>query len=168
MYFPLIPSSFIYKNIELCWRDVLWGYERNLVDWSFIVEVADFFVSKGSVNSIEIDLICLGLEDIKEIEEKMYALAACEHCSHALGSQGKWLFIALKWLYENKDFVADPLDLVELLYEDFDFPVEIESFVRYMPPQDGYDPLQYTVQQNIDRLYCNWRNYLENIIEKGR
>ncbi|MEN5095206.1 DUF2247 family protein [Pseudomonas protegens] len=165
MYFPEIPNSFIYSCTFLCWRDVLWGYQRKLIGWEFVVEIADFYVSNGSVNSLEVDLICFGKLDIQEIESTLYSLAEHEDESLGLESQKKWLFIALKWLFENKDNVADPLGVVELIYEDFDFPFEIESFVRYMPPQDGYKPGEHSSQQNIERLFCNWQSYLEGAAE---
>lgn len=96
MYFPMEPNSFIYSCVDLCWRDVLWGYERGLVDWRFIVEFADFNVSNGSVEPLEIDLICLGEIDIREIEGKMYLLSEQEKETLAFTSKQKWLFIALK------------------------------------------------------------------------
>lgn len=163
MYFPMVPSSFIYNCIYLCWRDVLWVYERKLVGWSFVVEMADFYVSNGAANPLEVDLICLGELDIQEIEKKLYSLAEQEDESLGLDSKKKWLFIALKWIFENMGDFLDPLGMVELIYEDFDFPFEIENFVRYMPPQDGYKPAEHTTQQNVDRLFCNWQSYLEGV-----
>lgn len=163
MYFPVVPNSFIYNCMRLCWRDVLWGYERKLVDWKFVVEIADFYVSNGSANPLEVDLIFLGELDIQEIEIKLHFLVEQEEELLGLDSKKKWLFIALKWLFENKDRVADPLGEVEMIYEDFDFPLEIESFVRYMPPQDGYKPEEHTAQENIERIFCNWQSYLESM-----
>ncbi|MNR35836.1 hypothetical protein D3C85_1537050 [compost metagenome] len=93
----------------------------------------------------------------------MYFLADQEGGRHDLDSQNKWLFIALKWLFENKDDISDPLGVVELIYEDFDFPLEMENFVRYMPPQDGYKPEEHSAQQNIERIFYNWHNYLERM-----
>ncbi|TLG90648.1 DUF2247 family protein [Pseudomonas edaphica] len=161
MYFSMIPYSFIYNCVFLCWRDVLWGYEHKLVGWEFVVGMADFHVSNGSTKPLEVDLICLNDFDIQEIESGLYSLAGCEENLSVVDSKTKWLFIVLKWLFENKDAVADPLEMVELIYEDFDFFPEIESFVRYMPPTDGYKPEEHSLQQNLERLFCNWHDFLE-------
>lgn len=75
------------------------------------------------------------------------------------------MYIAIKWLFENKDNTADPLGAVELIYEDFDFPSEIEGFVRYMPPQDGYRPEDHSAQQNAERLFCKWHGFLESVAD---
>ncbi|XMB51350.1 DUF2247 family protein [Pseudomonas fluorescens] len=114
---------------------------------------------------MEIDLICLGEIDIQEIEGKMYLLSEQEKETLTFTSKQKWLSVALKWLYENQCHVVGPLGLVELINEDFDFPTEIGRFVRYMPAQGGYKPEKYTAQQNIDRLFCNLRGYLEGMAD---
>ncbi|MEN4922750.1 DUF2247 family protein [Achromobacter spanius] len=163
MYFPVIPIPLIYSCVDLCWRDIVWGYERKLVDLKFIVYVAEFHVSNGSDNPLEVEIICLDEFDVEEIEKKLNSLADQEGPTHALDSQKKWLFIALKWLFDNKDNVSDPLGLVELIYEDFDFPEELENFVRYMPPQDGYRPEEHSQQQNMERIFYNWHSYLEGM-----
>ncbi|EOC1474832.1 DUF2247 family protein, partial [Cronobacter turicensis] len=36
------------------------------------------------------------------------------------------------------------------------------SFVRYMPVSEDYDPSKHTVEENIQRLYSNWKDYLDN------
>ncbi|ELY2515442.1 DUF2247 family protein, partial [Cronobacter malonaticus] len=42
------------------------------------------------------------------------------------------------------------------------YPEKIESFVRYMPSTGGYDPSKHTAEENIQRLYSNWKDYLDN------
>lgn len=49
---------------------------------------------------------------------------------------------------------------MERIYTDFDYPAEIDNFIKYMPPTDGYDPL-YSHAENINRLMKNWENYLQ-------
>lgn len=72
----------------------------------------------------------------------------------------KWMYVALKWLFENRRKIEDALGLVELVYADFDYPAEIESFVRYMPSQCDYDSRAHSVEKNIERLYLNWGAFL--------
>ncbi|WP_209436718.1 DUF2247 family protein, partial [Pseudomonas gingeri] len=71
--------SFIYDCACFCWCDVLWGYEHDVVGWEFVVGIADFFVSNGSDDELEIELVFLEGGDIEEIENKMRQLA--EKCS---------------------------------------------------------------------------------------
>jgi uncharacterized protein DUF2247 len=44
-----------------------------------------------------------------------------------------WLLLALAWTLEQRGSADEVLDVVELLYADFDHPDELAPFVRYMP-----------------------------------
>lgn len=72
-------------------------------------------------------------------------------------TKDKFLYVLLAWLFENKERYEDPLRAVELIYDDFDFPESIVSFVRYKPTTQ---PLLATIEANIERLYSNWNNFL--------
>lgn len=71
-----------------------------------------------------------------------------------------WLYLILRWLFENRERAADPFALVDELYSDFDYPDEIAPFVRYMPPEDGYDPSKHSETENYDHMLQQWRDYL--------
>lgn len=73
----------------------------------------------------------------------------------------KWLYVILSWLWNNRINFEDPLSEVENIYADFDYPVQIESFIKYIPPTDGYDPSLYSYMKNIDRLMKSWESYLQ-------
>ncbi|WP_077488493.1 DUF2247 family protein [Sinomonas mesophila] len=70
-----------------------------------------------------------------------------------------WLFLALDWLYEHRDEYSEPLEIVEMIYSDFDYPAEIEGFVRFMPPPPG----AATGNTAIER---RWREYLRQRSEE--
>lgn len=77
-------------------------------------------------------------------------------------SPKNWLYVLLSDVFHRKEEFEDPLGEVEKIYADFDYPEEIESFVRYMPPKDGYIPSAHTYEENIARLYFHWEHYLNN------
>jgi len=72
----------------------------------------------------------------------------------------KWLYLLLRWLFENRERFSDPLALVEEIFCDFGHPLEMAGFIRYMPPADGYDPRQHTKAENEARMLAHWRDYL--------
>jgi hypothetical protein len=41
-------------------------------------------------------------------------------------------------------------------------PSASTSFVRYLPPVDGYEPQAHTQDENLDRLFRNWGDYLRS------
>lgn len=73
-------------------------------------------------------------------------------------SQRKFLYAILNWVYEHREHYADPLEVVEIIYADFDYPEEIAGFVRYMPTTD---PVLSTLELNRERLFNKWKDYLE-------
>ncbi len=155
-----IPYSFIRESVLLSWRDVLWGYERQLIGWSDIVAIAEDRLLLGSDNPIEIELSCLGKSETQQVGELLRILATKETYDAGSASDRKWLFLMLRWLFENRDTVPDPLGEVESIYADFDYPPEIEGFVSYMPVTDGYDPSQHSIEENKARLFSKWEQYL--------
>ncbi|GGY20439.1 DUF2247 family protein [Paludibacterium paludis] len=52
---------------------------------------------------------------------------------------------------------------VETIYAEFDYPSEIENFVRYMPVTDGYEPSLHSKAENEKRLFENWKKYLDAV-----
>lgn len=48
-----------------------------------------------------------------------------------------WMRVMLLWLYEHRESVSDPLEIVEEIYADFGYPEEIRHLVRYEPTADA-------------------------------
>jgi len=155
-----IPSSFVRKHLNLSWKDALWGYEHQMIGWPSIVDLAMDRLCAGSNDTLEIELSGLNKMEVQQIGELLRKLADTKCDGNKEISQRKWLYLILAWLFENKTNVPDPLGQIETIYADFDYPVEVESFVRYMPVTDGYNPSLHSKDENEIRLYENWQKYL--------
>jgi hypothetical protein len=155
-----IPFPFIQERVSLSWRDALWGYEHQMIGWSGIVDLAKDRLCASS-DRREIELSCHGKSETPQIGELLRDLAASELDEQESTSVKKWLFLTLAWIFDQKDRIDDPLGDVEKVYADFDYPIDIENFVRYMPVTDSYDPRQHGGQQNENRLFTNWKEYLD-------
>lgn len=155
-----IPFLFIRERASLSWREALWGYEHQMIGWSDVVELAKDRLRSDS-DAREIELSCLDKSDTSRVGELLRELAASEPEKLGLMSVKKWLYLMLAWTLDNKDRIDDPLGEVETIYADFDYPGEIESFVRYMPITDGYDPSHHSKEDNENRLFENWKKYLD-------
>lgn len=162
-----IPFLFIRKHTSLSWCEALWGYERQMVGWSDIVELAKDQLHLDS-DAREVELSCLVKSDAFRVGELLRELTASEPKELESMSAKKWLFLILAWIFENKDQIDDPLGEVETIYADFNYPSEIESFVRYMPVTDDYDPSQHSKKDNENRLFENWKKYLDVTQHKVR
>src|SRR5207244_2099654 len=105
-------------------------------------------------------LSSVGKEDDWKVGELLTNLAAGDRISES-ASKCRWLFLILLWAYESRDEMEDPLGFVEKVYADFDYPEGVDSFVRFMPPAEGWDPLAHTHEENERRMFVNWRKYLD-------
>jgi hypothetical protein len=69
-------------------------------------------------------------------------------------SARKWLFLQLKAAYDEREWLNDPLGVVEEIYADFDYPLAVAPFVRYMPLRPGDEP-------GVGPLMAKWADYLD-------
>jgi hypothetical protein len=156
-----IPLSFIRGRVRLSWTDAAWGYENGYLTWKDAVEMACDRLSEGEDDTILIELAGLTETDAHEAGKLLGKLSEKYPTVSGQPPPCKWLFLVLAWVFENRDSIHDPLEMVEMIYSDFDYPEELASFVRYMPVSDGYNPSAHTHEQNQARLIANWKKYLD-------
>lgn len=156
-----ISHEFICNHIRLSWFDIKWAYEKKLIGWHSIVKHAEYIVSLGEASQLELELSFKSKEDTHGINLILDDLSVCCMDTDESVTQEKWLFIILLWLFTNRHDYPESLKMVETIYEDFDYPEAIESFVAYMPVSDGYDPSIHSHRENTERLFSNWQNYLD-------
>lgn len=157
-----IPLHSLYDLPPLTWRDIEYGYSRQLLGWRTVTDIAAERVKHGSVNPLELELAGVGKDTDWKVGDLVRRLADNEPPQHECGIAEKWLFIALKWLYDNKGEFENPLREVEELYAEFDYPSAIAQFVGFLPPTDGYRPDLHTPEENAQRLYNLWAAYLRS------
>jgi hypothetical protein len=160
----MIPKPLPLQNAKelppLTWGELSYGFSQGYVGWRTAVDFAITKMEEGATEAEVLDLAMVGKEDVWKIGDILARLATQE--TNARPSVKEiWLFILLRWLYENRREFQDPLMEVEEVYADFDYPEAISSFVRFLPPNDGYRPDLHTPEENLLRLDRNWRNYLD-------
>jgi hypothetical protein len=48
-----------------------------------------------------------------------------------------WIYLSLAWLHQSGLSEQQLFNVIEELYSDFEYPEEMEGFVKYMPPPPG-------------------------------
>ena len=158
--FPM-PADFINEKVTLSWCDTKWAYENNLLTSEIPIKKAENIVSTGSYTKAELELSFLIPTESNDITPFINELCPNFKEDEYENISQKWLYVILSWLWINRASFEDPLGEVERIYTDFDYPAEIDNFIKYMPPTDGYDPSLYSYAENINRLMKNWENYLQ-------
>lgn len=156
-----IPYSYFIKLVELNWYDILFAIENGFLVHQAAIEHAMWSLANEEYPQAVLDLACIKpkeavhpyeiLEYLKELTKQISDKEKAE-------AKNKVMYVLLSWVFENKEHYKEPLSVVEFIYDDFNFPKAMVSFVRYMPTDQ---PLLSTVEASIERLYNNWKDYLE-------
>jgi hypothetical protein len=131
-----IPVEFVKERVLLTPGELVYGYRGGWLEDRDVVGVAlAGFEAERGLPSAEEELALLLSDDLGRVPELMEEIARSSAEEHDPGTV--WLFLALAWLHEHRSEHVEPLEVVEMLYADFDYPEEIEGLVRFMPPPPG-------------------------------
>ncbi|MBW4085830.1 DUF2247 family protein [Paenibacillus sp. S150] len=151
----IIPYNYIMNLVNLTWSDLYFAIEQGYLSSEAAIEHAMHVISKEQNPSQDVI-------DLAWMKKGEYILPYVENLSGLITkdnkiSQEKMLYVVLQWVYDNKEHYADPFEVVEFIYDDFDFPEEISPFVRYKPSNqpelDSIEP--------YGKMYNKWKVYLE-------
>ena len=98
------------------------------------------------------------LHSNEDIYPYIQELIKLEDSQDIVNIKDRWLYLILKWLFGKRNDIENVLEIVEEIYELFNYPDSITSFVRYMPSET--EDLGST-ELNREELFKNWENYLE-------
>jgi hypothetical protein len=157
-----LPTEFVLSRNSLTWREALWGYEHQWIDASCLTELAVRCISSESKSHpAAVELAGMLKDETAGAGDLVKTLADAELVVPEKNLRKKWLYLILRWLFENREGFSDPLAVVEDIFCDFGHPLEIAPFIRYMPVTDDYDPRQHSKAENEERMLQHWREYLE-------
>jgi hypothetical protein len=156
MIFMKVPYEFAKEMFPLTWTDVLYGLEKNCVSTQFAISHANAELTCDKDADEKVLIIAIASEQDSIIE---YAkeLAESDGTGHSKQAQEKWLCLTLRWLYENKEKLSDPLAMVEEIYSDFDYPEQMSTFIRYMPSNDTN---LGSIRDNNDQMFRRWHDFI--------
>ncbi|MFE7465125.1 DUF2247 family protein [Streptomyces sp. NPDC057499] len=130
-----IPGSFVVDRVDLTTREVAYGKHWGWLDDSAVVQIYMRKMQAG--------------RPLLDVEER-WALALSEEIrsgdlpdlsSGDLGDSRElsavWIYLSLAWLHQSGLSEQQLFNVIEELYSDFEYPEEMEGFVKYMPPPPG-------------------------------
>ena len=154
--------EYVMNGVALDWADVLWAYTGGFIGWRMPIDIANFRLDRGLLeNDLEIELAAVGKDNDFMVRQLLEELARGD-CQSEERSMRKWLFLAVKRAYENRDLMSDPYAVIDEIYADFGYPDEIRHLTTFMPAADNYVPHLYTAEENRIHALRNWPAYLEN------
>ena len=149
----------------------MWGVEHGWADRHLLVALAtDQLIREERTEQGAILLAGLRATEMGDALRLASTLAADEPVLDDGEIRARWLYLVLRWVHENRDTVPDPLGVAEALYADFGYPRGMETFVRFMPPTDGWDAGAHARDENEARMIANWASWIaarEREVEAG-
>ena len=132
-----LPTDFVLSHTFLTWREALWGYEHQWIDWSCLSELATRRInSPGESKPAELELASMVASESAGAIGQARKLAEGEPAAPKDTLMKKWLYLLLRWVFENRERFSDPFALAEEIFCDFEHPLDMAKFIRYMPPGD--------------------------------
>lgn len=145
------------KNYIFNWQEILFALDNKIIASDDVIEYAIYVLNENIIGfDIVLEITCLNKDE--NVKPYIYELIKLENKQDVSYIKNKWLYIILKWLYDNKDKIENSLEIVEELYELFDYPKSITSFVRYLPSETGD---LGSPELNKAKLFENWKKYLD-------
>jgi hypothetical protein len=145
-----IPASFVLARAFPTAAEIAFGYQRGWLRATDVVEIALVKYKAGqSFGKPGEELALLLPQDMERVDELIPLLAVSDEPAEE--RERLWLFLVLDWLWEHQGDFDDALEVIEMLYADFEYPAEIQGLVRFMPAPDG----------TAATLAERWRDYLK-------
>ncbi|MHC1723769.1 MAG: DUF2247 family protein [Aminipila sp.] len=153
----VLPYDYICSNSKITWKDIHYGIERKYLQPKAAIEHAMKLISESDeYDEKTLELASLSFEEsifplLDQIVETLTE-------SNIEELNDKWLFLILKWVYEHKEELNDPLTIVEYVYSDFDAPNQISNLIRYNPTDE---PNLGSKELNEARMIEKWKKFIE-------
>ncbi|MQS16761.1 DUF2247 family protein [Streptomyces kaniharaensis] len=147
-----IPADFIEPHVHLSLAELEYGHREGWIDADGVIGLCTRRLVAGHASQLE-ETIALLLSD--EADQVAGILEGADAGRAVDDVRPVWRYLALAWAYENREGLGDALGVVEMLYADFDYPSEMDGFVRYMPAQPGQ-------KTGIDALMSRWEEFVRS------
>lgn len=163
------PYAYINKAIDMNWYDIFFAIENGFLSYQAAIEHASLELGRDeSAPQAVLDLAILSYNEAlfpNSIHPYIDELANQITEKEKIKTKDKIMYVLLKWVYEHRSDYDDPLRVIEFIYDDFNFPKTIASFVRYLPMQGSN---LGSIEKNTSRLFEYWKQFLNEQHKKWK
>lgn len=156
------------NKIKYDWITLYVGLKMDLIKYNDIVSYAVEILTKHPDNSNQnIIQLAWGGNDI-DYESLLVDIINESHINDLNSDAEVWQFEKRKWRFSilaylkmkyQNDFEG-LLNKVAEVYADFNYPEDMDSFINYLEPKDGFNPSQYSKEENVVRLMNLFNDFM--------
>ncbi len=153
-----IPFYFLKGNdIVLSANEVDYAIQHELIYLKDLGEIVDISLSKypNDENLLKLALNLLLDSFHVDTDVRLLSSTSRESTYEPKSVSNKWRYILLLWLYENRKNSSADYDRINTVYAHFDYPVDMERLINYMPTHGDSEKLGY------DNILHSWKDYLD-------
>jgi len=147
-----MPPTVIKKYIIMTWADVIWGLNHNMINTEVAIALAVEEVLAGTEEQAVVLLASLLNRESYKAYEIITRLAN-QGTTDDQRSRLKWIYLRLQWLYDNREFVSDPIRDLDSLAIEFGEASEILDLVTVSSVND-------VTKQSLNKVYRRWASTL--------
>ncbi|MCI1696916.1 DUF2247 family protein [Aneurinibacillus aneurinilyticus] len=154
------------SKIHYDWKTLYVGLKLGLINFTDITKYAiDFLASHPDSDNQNIIQLAWGENDF-DYEQLLMNLLKESNVDDLFPDSYVWEYEKRKWRFgilsylknAHQDDFEELLNKIAEVYADMDYPEDMEDFINYLTPKDGYNPSLYSHEENVARL-VNLFNY---------
>lgn len=161
-------SIFDEINMTIDWAMIYYGISKNILSSNIVQE----FIHRKLDNDEP-----LSDEEIELSWSSDSSLEVLELIEKILDNQGnveenidkgkaKIRIAIIIYLRKTERDIICLLEQIDMIYENFDYPEDMEGFISYMPVSDGFDSCSHTIEENRNHLVTKLDSFIEEQKEK--
>ena len=151
-------------NISLSWDEIYAGIAYDILTINSVSEFA-LDLAKKELLPNELNELLWELNNKEETLKLLKKLLNPKDIKiNMLSIKKKLRYTILRELKDKESELSkdDILSQIALIYENFDYPSDMENFINYLPPKGNYNPNLHTLDENQTHLINEFHNFLIN------
>ncbi|MED1784002.1 DUF2247 family protein [Brevibacillus fortis] len=149
------------SKVRYSWSTLFVGIKLGLLQQNSVISYAEELINDSpEINNNDIIelLWAKSEEQIDQILERL--VFKKDEIFDETIEKRKLSFSILNQLIVDIQDEEELLEKVAEVYSIMGYPDEMSSFIYYLPPDDGHDPLAYSKEKNLNRLIVNLNKYV--------
>lgn len=147
------------NNIHIDWGTLYVGYKLHLLKEEDISDYAVEFITHSETDDTNIIQLAMHRSNI-DFENLLKELSDLNSMACQFEVR-KWRLNVLSLLKKAyQDDREELLGKISEAYANFNYPEDMDYFINYLTPLDGYNPSEYSKDENITRLIIFFNEFL--------